>query len=112
MADDKLTYEDIKRYEFVLAKVPSLLLGTMIRTNANLVSKFKSTIVSKLDSLNEVHKKHLNILLNSDVAEIQAICKEAYQKSGKKQYKQLSQPKATKFIEKNLKELKKLVNRE
>lgn len=111
MSEDKITYEDIQRYEFVLGKVPSLLLGTMIRRNSNLISKFESTIVSKLDTLNETQKKQLDIILNSEVSEIQALLKEAYDKSGKKQYKQLSEPKATKFIESNMAELKKLVEK-
>lgn len=109
MTGEKITYEDIQRYEFVLKKVPSLLLGTMIKRNSNLVSKFESKIVSKLDKLNEIQQKQLNIILNADVADIQRLLKEAYQKSGKKQYKLLADPKATAFIEKNLAELKKLV---
>jgi hypothetical protein len=112
MSENKLTYEDMKRYEFVLTKVPSILLGTMIRRNANLVGKFQSTIVSRLDSLNELQEKQLDIILNSDVSEIQKLMKEAYDKSGKKQYEQLANPKATKFIEKNIEELKKIVNKE
>ncbi len=109
MSEEKLTYEDIQRYEFVLGKVPSLLLGTMIRRKANLVGKFETTIKSRLGSLNEVQQKHLNILLNSDVSDIQKLCQEAYNHSGKKQYKQLAEPKATEFIEKNIGELKKIV---
>lgn len=109
MSEDKITYEDIKQYEFLLGKVPSFLLGTMIRRNANLVGKFESTITSRLGSLNEVQQKHLNIILNSDVSELQAVLSDAYQKSGKKQYKQLSEPKAAKFLEKNIAELKKII---
>lgn len=109
MSEDKITYEDIERYDFVLTKVPSLLLGTMIRRNSNLVSKFEPQIISKLDNLDEVQEKQLNILLNSDVSEIQEILRVAYEKSGKKQYKQLADPKAAKFIESNLSELKKIV---
>ncbi|MBE6487018.1 MAG: hypothetical protein E7Z85_09290 [Methanosphaera stadtmanae] len=109
MSENKITYDDIQKYEFVLTKVPSLLLGTMIRRNANLVSKFESQIVSKLNSLNDVQEKQLEIILNSDVSDIQEILKDAYEKSGKKQYKQLSDPKATKFLENNLSELKKIV---
>ena len=111
MSEDKITYEDIQRYEFVLGKVPSLLLGTMIRRNSNMVSKFESTIVSRLDTLDETQKKHFDIIINSDVSEIQALLREAYEKSGKKQYKQLSDPKAAKFIESNMAELKKIVEK-
>ncbi len=109
MSDDKITYEDIQRYEFLLSKVPPLLLGTMIKRKSNLVSKFESQITSKLGSLNEVQEKQLNIILNSEVSELQELLQDAYEKSGKKQYKQLADPKATEFIEKNLSELKKIV---
>ena len=109
MSEDKITYDEIQKYEFVLTKVPSLLLGTMIRRNSNLVSKFESQIISKLNNLNEVQEKQLDIILNSEVSEIQERLKDAYKKSGKRQYKQLSDPKATKFIEDNLAELKKIV---
>ncbi len=112
MSEDKITYEDIQRYEFVLAKVPSLLLGTMIRRNSNLISKFESQIVPRLKSLNETQRKHMDIVLNSEVSEIQELLREAYEKSGKKQYKQLSEEKAAKFIESNLSELKKIVEME
>ncbi|RAP51277.1 MAG: hypothetical protein BZ138_05585 [Methanosphaera sp. rholeuAM270] len=111
MTDDIITYEDLKVYEFVLGKVPSILLGAMIRRNQNIVPKFKSTILSRLSSLNETQKKQLDTVLNSEVPELQKIFGDAYQKSGKKQYKQLSEPKAAKFLETNLMELKKLVEK-
>lgn len=108
MSENKITYEDIKPYEFVFVKVPSLLLGTMIRTNANLVKKFESKIIPKLGSLNEVQQKQLDVVVNMDVQELQEIFKDAYKQSHKKQYKQLASPKATKFLQKNLVELKKI----
>ena len=111
MSEEKITYEDLKVYEFVLSKVPSLLLGTMIRRNTNLVKKFESQIVSRLSSLNELQQKQLKIVLNSEIEDLQKVLQDAYKKSGKKQYKQLSQPKASKFIESNLKELKKLIKK-
>lgn len=109
MTEEKITYEDFREYEFVFGKVPSLLLGTMIRRNANLVGKFESVIKSKLTKLNEKQKKQLNMVLNADVSELQKVLKEGYEKTGKKQYKQLSEPKAAKFITKNIIELKKLI---
>lgn len=111
MNNNKLGYEDIKQYEFILDKVPSFLLGSMIRKNANLVKKFESIILSKLNSLTSVQEEQLDIVLNLDIDEIQNILKDAYNKSGKKQYKQLSDSKSADFIEKNLLELKKLVSK-
>lgn len=109
MSERKITYEEIEKYEFVFAKVPSLLLGTMIRRNSDIVSKFKPQIVSKLNNLNEVQQEQLDTILNTEVSTLQELLKEAYEHSGKKQYKQLSDPKAAPFLEKNLSELKKIV---
>ena len=109
MSERKITYEEIEKYEFVFAKVPSLLLGTMIRRNSDVVSKFKPQIVSKLNNLNEVQQEQLDTILNTEVSTLQELLKEAYEHSGKKQYKQLSDPKAAPFLEKNLSELKKIV---
>ena len=73
MSERKITYEEIEKYEFVFAKVPSLLLGTMIRRNSDIVSKFKPQIVSKLNNLNEVQQEQLDIILNTDVSTLQEL---------------------------------------
>lgn len=109
MTEEKITYEDLKPYEFIFTKAPSLILKSMIRRKSNLVKKFEPTIKSKLNSLNEKQQKQLKIILNSDIQDLQEIFKDAYKQSGKKQYKLLSEPKAKEFLEKNLAEVKKIV---
>ena len=109
MSQDKITYEDLKPYASLFTKAPSLLLGRMIKKNANLVSKFQSTVKSSLGKLNDKQKEQLNIILNSDVEDLQSVLKEAYDKTGKKQFKLLSEDKAKDFIKINLDYLKKIV---
>lgn len=109
MNDRKLTYDDVKEYESLFTMAPSFILGSMIKRNSNLVSKFKSTVVSSLKNLDDKQKEKLEIILDSDVSELQNVMKVAYSKSKKKQYKLLADPKAKKFIELNLNEIRKLI---
>ena len=108
MSEDKITYEDIKQYEKLLTLAPSFLLERYAKKNTNLVLKFKSKVQSQINKLNEGHKKKLEIILNSEIEELQAMMADAYQKSKKKQYKILSNPKYKEFIETNLNELRQM----
>ena len=107
--DEKITYEDVKEYENLFMLAPSFLLERFARKNTNLVSKFKSQIQSHLNNLDDVQRAKLNVILNSDVDELQAVMEEAYKKSGVKQYRVLANPKYNGFIENNLNELKKII---
>lgn len=107
--DEKITYEDVKEYESLFMLAPSFLLERFARKNTNLISKFKSQIQSHFNNLDDVQMAKLNIILNSDVDELQAIMDEAYRKSGVKQYRILANPKYKGFIEDNLDELKKII---
>ena len=109
MDDDKITYNDVREYESLFKLAPSFLLERFARKNSNIVSKFQSQIMSHLRNLNEVQKKKLDIIVNSDVHELQAIMMEAYKKTKVKQYKILANPKYKEFIELNLNEIKKLI---
>lgn len=111
MVKRKIIYNDVLEYEFLFEMIPSLLLKTMIKTNANVVSKFETKIILLLGGLTHEQEEMLDSILNSSVVELQEVMCEAYDKTGKKQYKLLSEPKATKFIEKNIAELKKVVER-
>ena len=88
--DEKITYEDVKEYENLFMLAPSFLLERFARKNTNLVSKFKSQIQSHLNNLDDVQRAKLNVILNSDVDELQAVMEEAYKKSGVKQYRVLA----------------------
>ncbi len=109
---EKITYDDLKRYEHLFTMAPSFMLGAMARRNSNLVSKFEFKIKSTLVKLNDVQKEKLNALLNADISDLQDLMKIGYKETHKKQYKILADPKNHDFIEKNIGELRKLVESE
>lgn len=106
---DKILYEDVVEYEHLFTMAPSFLLRSMIRRNSNLVSKFRPAIESHLSKLDDEHKAKLDVILNSDIDDLQSVLAEAYKKRRINQYKILADPKNRDFVEMNLKELKKIV---
>ena len=106
---EKITYDDVVDYNYLFTFSPSFLLERMAKKNSNLVKKFKSTIQSYMDNLTDIQCVKLNVILDSDVSELQAIMQEAYEKTNKKQYRILANPNYSQFIELNLNELKGMV---
>lgn len=106
MDEEKITYNDVKQYERYFTLVPPFLLERFAKRNSNLVAKFESKVESFLSNLNNNQKKMMDIVLNSEIDELQAVMKEAYQKSNKKQYKILANPKYKPFIENNLNQIR------
>lgn len=102
MSKDKITYSDVKEYERLFTMAPSFLLEKLARRNTNLVSKFKPIIQGYMDDLTADQKTKLDIILASEVQELQDIMHEAYLRSKKRQYKVLANPKYRQFIEDNL----------
>ncbi|WP_295112416.1 hypothetical protein [uncultured Methanobrevibacter sp.] len=109
MTDEKITYDDIKNYEKLFTLAPSFLLERWAKKNTNMVSKFESRVQDQLHKLNDGNKRKLDLILNSPVEDLQAIMADAYEKSNKKQYKILANPKYMEFIELNLDEIRKMV---
>ena len=109
MSEIQLSYEDVKEYEKMFTLTPPFLLERFAKKKTNLVSKFESKVKSFLAGLNDNKKKKLEIVLNSDIDELQAVMAEAHEISGKKQYKILANPKYKEFIELNLNEVRKIV---
>ena len=110
MSEEKITYEDIKEFEGFFTMTPPFLLERFAKKNTNFVSKFAPKVKSFIDGLDEAHLKKLDIVLNSDIDELQSVLAEAYEKSGKKQYKILANPKYKEFIQINLNELRGIAN--
>lgn len=106
---DKITYTDVKEYENLFSLVPPFLLEAFAKKNTNFVLKFKSQVQSHIDNLSDKQKTKLDLILNSDIDELQSIMSEAYLKSRKKQYKILSNPKYKEFIRINLNSLDELL---
>ena len=109
MSEDKIAYEDVKEYESLFTLAPSFLLKRFARKNTNLVLKFESSIRRYMDNLTLEQKNKLNLILNSDVDDLQKIMNESYIKTGKKQFKILSDPKYKQFIADNLSEIRKMI---
>lgn len=107
--EEKITCDDVLEYQHFLKLVPPFLLGRMAKKNSNLVKKFESKVQSYLSNLNDIQRKKLHILLNSDISDLQAIMGEAYRKTNKKHYKILADPSNREFIELNIQELRKMV---
>jgi hypothetical protein len=107
--ENKITYEDVQEYHHLFTMAPSFVLEMMARKNSNLVLKFKSTIQSHLVNLTDDQKYKLNVILDSDIDDLQAVMGEAYRKTGKKQYKILANTKYKDFIQFNLSEVRKLI---
>lgn len=109
MEKTKITYKDVEEYETLFSLAPSFLLKKFVRRKTNLVSKFRPQIQSYLDNLNCEQKAKLDIILKSDIDELQEIMQESYIKSHKKQYKILADPSSKDFIRFNLDELRKML---
>lgn len=109
MSEDKLTYSDIHDYESLFTMAPPFLLESFAKRNSNLVLKFKPTIQPYINNLTSEQKHKLDLILNSDVGELQAILYEAFLKTNKKQFKILADPKYRDFIELNLNEIRQMV---
>lgn len=107
--EDRITYDDLKEHEHLFTMAPSFVLKRMARRNSNVVAKFKPAIESHLDKLNDEQRRKLQIILDSDVEDLQDLLRRAYVQTRLKQYEILSNPRNRGFIELNLNELRKLI---
>jgi hypothetical protein len=107
--DEKITCDDVLQYLHLFTLAPPFLLERMAKKNSNLVSKFKSKIESTINNMSDGELNKLNIILNMDIGDLQALMEEAYRKTNKKQFKILANPKYKDFIKLNLNELRKLI---
>ena len=106
---EKITIKDVEEYAHLFSLAPSFILERMAKKNSNIVHKFKSRVESFLTRLSPNQRNKLDIVLNSDIDELQAVMSEAYSKSNKKQYKILANPKYKPFVESNLDEVRKMI---
>jgi hypothetical protein len=81
----------------------------LARKNKNLVSRYKPIIQGYMDNLTLDQRNKLDIILSSDVDELQSIMDEAYRRSGKRQYQILANPNYKKFIVDNLDGLREMI---
>ncbi|MGB9938095.1 MAG: hypothetical protein ACPK7O_10280 [Methanobacterium sp.] len=106
MEDVKITENDIIELMDFFTAVPVVLLKGAISSNMNAVKTFQNQIESYKTRLTPEEKLKIKAVTEMPVPEIQRILYNAYEKTGKKQLKILADPKAEKFISRNLNELK------
>lgn len=109
MNDDKITYDDVREYETLFTLAPSFLLETFAKRGTNLVSKFKSQVDFYLNTLTAEQKHKLDLILASDIDELQMIMQESYKKTGIKQFAILANPAYKVFIKDNLDEIRSML---
>ena len=95
-------------YQHLFKLAPAFLIERMAKKNSNMVSKFNSQISSHMQRLTDDQKDKLDIILNSDVDDLQDLMRDAFEKSGLKQFKVLANPEYREFVELNLNEIRKM----
>ncbi len=109
MDDNKLNYNDVREYESLFTLAPSFLLERFAKRNSNLVLKFQPRIEEFINNLSDYQKNKLEIIVESEIEDLQTIMAKAYLNSRKKQYRILANPKYREFIKINLDELRKMI---
>jgi len=101
----KITEEDVIGLLDIFTKVPALILKGIVAGNSNVVKSFGNQIKEYQGQLSDEEMAKVKLVLMMPVSELQEILRRSYERTGKKQLKILSDPKAEAFIKKNLKEL-------
>lgn len=108
--EDKITYEDVKEYERLFTLAPSILLQRFARKKTNLVLKFQQIVQGYLDGLSDDQKHQLDLILGSEIEELQSIMREAYLKTRKRQFEILADEKNRQFIKDNLDSIRDMIH--
>lgn len=106
---DGITCDDVLEHQGLFKLAPPFLLKRMAKKNSNLVKNFEPNVRSYIGDLDDAQREKLNIILSSDIDDLQSLMDEAYAKTNKKQFKILADPKNKEFIKINLAELSKMV---
>lgn len=104
-----ITEKDVMEVIGLFTKVPAILLRGWVSKNSNLVKLFEGQIESHKNRLSDHDLARARMVVDMPVEEIQEILRKTYDKTGKKQLKILSDPKARPFIITNLKEARKVL---
>ena len=101
----KICDDDVIELLDIFTKVPSIILKGIVAGKSNVVKSFESQILEYKSQLSEEELFKIQLVLEMPVSELRVILNDSYKKTGKKQLKILSEPKAEPFIERNLNEL-------
>lgn len=107
--DIKITEEDVIGLLDIFTKVPSIILKGIVAGKSNVVKSFEGQILEYKTKLSDEEISKIKVVLEMPVSELREILYRSYKKTGKKQLKILSEPKAEPFIEKNLDAIEKIL---
>jgi hypothetical protein len=110
--DIKITEKDVIGLLDIFTKVPSIILKGIVVGKSNVVNSFESQILEYKEKLSEEEISKIKVVLEMPISELRDILLKSYKKTGKKQLKILSEPKAEPFIKKNLTALEKILFKE
>lgn len=105
----KISEEDVIGLLGLFTKVPSILLKSMINGNVNVVKSFESQIEDYKSNLSDYELLKIEKVIKMPVPELQKLLYNTYKSTNKRQLKMLADPKSEPFIEKNLKQLEKVL---
>lgn len=105
----EITEQDVLQFMDQFTRVPPLLLKVVVSGNSNVVTSFRGQIEDYKNNLSQEDMVKIRKVMDMPTEELQEILKRAYSKTHKEQLKILADRKAKPFIEKNLKELEKVL---
>ena len=105
----KISEEDVIELMGLFTKVPSIILKSVINGNLNVVKSFESQIEDYRNKLSDDEMLKIKKVLKTPVPELQKILYKSYKSTNNKQMKILADPNSEPFIEKNLKQLEKVM---
>ena len=105
----KISEEDVIELLGIFTKVPSIILKSVINGNLNVVKSFESQIEDYRSKLSANEMLKIEKVLKTPVPELQKILYNCSKSTNNKQMKILADPNSEPFIEKNLKQLEKVM---
>ena len=105
----EITEQDVLEFMDQFTRVPPLLLKIVVSGNSNVVTSFRGQIEEYKNDLSQQDLVKIRKVMEMPTEELQEILKRAYSQTHQEQLKILADRKANPFIEKNLRELEKIL---
>ena len=105
----EITEQDVLEFMDQFTRVPPLLLKIVVLGNSNVVTSFRGQIEEYKNDLSQQDLVKIRKVMEMPTEKLQEILKRAYSQTHQEQLKILADRKAKPFIEKNLRELEKIL---
>jgi len=105
----EITEQDVLQLMDQFTRVPPLLLKIVVSGNSNVITSFRGQIEDYKNSLSQGDMLKIRKVMDMPIEELQEVLKRAYLQTHQEQLKILADRKAKPFIEKNLRELDKIL---